>query len=276
MRSSARAAWKKIITAVMLMGALGGACKCHTVEPGSRGVRVDWGVVKETSLPPGFTLAGPGSEIFDVSTRQQKQELKAPCFSSDLQEVNIDVAVLFRIPEANVVKIFTEFHGEPFDVLVAPRVQESIKEATSTRSAEQIVKQREAVKIEALATIRKKVGDTLVVEDIVISDIGLSGQLKAAIEAKMVQEQEAAKAKYTNQKAEADAETARSTAKGEADAVLLRAKADAESIRIRGEALRQNPGVIQLELIQKWNGQSPTMVAGSGGGVNILMPAAAK
>ena len=248
-------------------------CTCHTVDPGARGVKVTWGVVDQQSLAPGFNFAGPGTQIFDVSTRQQKRELKAPCFSSDLQEVNIDVAVLYRIPEANVVRIFTEFHGEPFDVLVGPRVQESVKEATSTRSAEKIVKEREAVKTETLDAIRKKVGDTLVVEDIIIQDINLSPQLKQAIEAKMVQEQEAAKAKYTNQKAEADAETARSTARGVADATLIQAKAEAESIKIRGEALRQNPGVIQLQLIEKWDGVSPKIVSG-GSGVGLILPAA--
>jgi prohibitin 2 len=236
-------------------------------------VKVSWGVVEPVSLAPGFNFAGPGTQIFDVSTRQQKRELKAPCFSSDLQEVNIDVAVLYRIPEANVVTIFTDFHGEPFDVLIGPRVQESVKEATSTRSAEKIVKEREAVKSETLDAIRKKVGDILVVEDIIISDINLSPQLKQAIEAKMVQEQEAAKAKYTNQKAEADAETARSTARGVADANLIQAKAEAESIKIRGEALRQNPGVIQLQLIEKWDGVSPKIVSG-GSGVNLILPAA--
>ena len=258
---------------VLLAGLSLSGCTCHTVEPGSRGVKVSWGVVEAQSLAPGFNFAGPGTKIFDVSTRQQKAVLKAPCFSSDLQEVNINVAVLYRIPEANVVKIFTEFHGEPFDVLVAPRVQESVKEATATRSAEKIVKEREAVKTETLDSIRRKVGNTLVVEDIIISDINLSPQLKQAIEAKMVQEQEAAKAKYTNQKAEADAETARSTARGVADANLIQATAEAESIRIRGEALRQNPGVIQLQLIEKWNGVSPQIVGG-GSGVSLILPAA--
>jgi prohibitin 2 len=260
------------LTAFLASFALSG-CTCRTVEPGNRGVVVDWGVVKEPSIAPGFVWTCIGCEIYEVSTRQQKRELKAPCFSSDLQEVNIEIAVLYRIPEANVTKIFTDFHGEPFDVLVAPRVQESIKEATATRSAEQIVKQREQVKAEALAAVQKKVGDTLVVEDIIIVEIGLSPQLKAAIEGKMVQEQEAAKAVYTNQKAENDAKTARSIATGEADAVLLRAKADAESIRVRGEALKQNPGVIDLELIAKWNGVSPQIVSGGNGGISVILPA---
>ncbi|EOK2531538.1 SPFH/Band 7/PHB domain protein, partial [Escherichia coli] len=31
----------------------------------------------------------------------------------------------------------------------------------------------------------------------------------------------------------------------------------ADAIRLRGEALRQNPGVMELEAINKWNGTLP-------------------
>jgi regulator of protease activity HflC (stomatin/prohibitin superfamily) len=56
----------------------------------------------------------------------------------------------------------------------------------------------------------------------------------------------------------------RAQAAGEADAKETLAKADAESIRIRGEALRQNPEVMQLEAINKWNGTLPQyMTAGT-------------
>lgn len=248
-------------------------CTCHTTEPGNRSVLVSWGKMQEPSLAPGFNWAGPGGDFYDVSIRQQKQELKASAASSDLQDVGVQVVVLFRIPEANVTKIYADYHGEPFDVLVAPRVQESVKEATASRTAEMIVKQREAVKQETLSTVRKKVGDILIIEDILISDLTLTPQLKAAIEAKMVQEQEASKAKFTQQKAEIDADIKRTEAKGLADATLLQAKADAESIKIRGEALRSSPGVVELQLIEKWNGVSPQVVSG-GSGVSLLLPAA--
>jgi prohibitin 2 len=108
---------------------------------------------------------------------------------------------------------------------------------------------------------------------LIISDVKFSKQLNASIESKMMQEQEALKAKYTLQKAQIDAEMAVAVAKGEAEATLTNARAEAESIRIRGEALRQNPGVIELQLIQKWDGVSPKIVSGSSG-LNMILPAA--
>ncbi|EFN3729250.1 SPFH/Band 7/PHB domain protein, partial [Escherichia coli] len=39
--------------------------------------------------------------------------------------------------------------------------------------------------------------------------------------------------------------------------IRARAQAEADAIRLRGEALRQNPNVMELEAINKWNGQLP-------------------
>lgn len=261
---------KNMMMLLMAMSVAG--CSCHTVEPGERSVLVDWGKVKEPVLGEGFQTACWGCDFNDVSIRTQKKELKVDCFSSDLQQVDLEVAVLFRIPEAKVIDVFRQYHGEPFDVLIAPRAQESIKEATSSRSAEHIVKDREKVKAEALNALKNKVGDILVVEDLVIVNVKLSKELSVAIEQKMVQQQEAAKAEFTKQKAEVEAAIAIAKAKGEADSSLLKAKAEAESIRIQGEALRQSPGVVEIRLIEKWNGVSPQTVGG-GGGLNLLLPA---
>lgn len=260
---------KQLAVVLMFASMLTGCME--TVEPGERGVLVDFGSIKEPLLGEGLHYEGFGVTINRVSIRAQKKELPAPCFSSDLQEVQIQVAVLYRIPEASIIRVFRDFHGEPFDVLVAPRVQESIKEATASRTAEQIVKQREAVKIEALEHVRKKVGDVVVIDDLVIVDIGLTKQLKEAIESKMVQEQEASKARFTKQLAETQAEIALVKAEGESKAILSRAKAEAEAIRIQGEALKQNTPTLQLELIKKWKGDVPHVVSGSSG-TNILLP----
>jgi len=169
--------------------------------------------------------------------------------------------VLYRIPEASVVQIYQGYAGDPFDSLVAPRVQEALKEVTALESAEQIVKNREEIKNKSLAGARQKVGALLVIEDVVIQNIDLTKELETAIEAKMVQEQEAAKAKFTQQKTQIEADTA-----------VIRAKGEAESIRIRGEALKANPSFIELQVVEKWDGKTPLVVGSETSGANMLLP----
>ncbi|HYP16014.1 MAG TPA: prohibitin family protein [Opitutus sp.] len=235
------------------------------VEPGFRGVEVTLGKVSDQFKPEGFGTKAPFiTRIVNVPVRQLTRELPAECYSSDLQQVNVKLRVLYRIPEASVVRIFKEFAGDPFENLIAPRVQEALKEVTALQSAEQIVKKREEIKARALTEAREKIGAILNVEDIVLENITLSSELEAAIESKMVQEQEAAKARFTQQKAQIEADTA-----------IIRAKGEAEAIRVRAEAIRDNPGLIQLQIVEKWDGKAPLVIGGGaegGNGANILLP----
>ena len=244
-----------LIFVVVIMAAAG----TYVVHPGYRGVEVTMGKVSVAFKPEGFGLKTPFiTGIYPVSIRQQTAEDKAECYSSDLQQVVVDLRVLFRIPEASVVKLFQGYEGEVFESLVAPRVQEALKEVTALQSAEQIVKNREQIKTRALELARQKVGTLLVIEDIVIQNIALTKELEHAIEQKMVQEQEASKAKYFQQRAQIDADTS-----------VIKAKGEAESIAIRGQALKSNPAFVDLQIVDRWDGMPP-LVIGNGG--NVIMP----
>lgn len=233
----------------------------YVIQPGFRGVEVTLGKVSPAFKPEGFGLKAPFiTRIYPVSIRQQTSEEKAECYSADLQQVSVVLRVLYRIPEASVVKLFQGYRGEPFETLIAPRVQEGLKEAAAQQSAEQIVKNRELIKSRALELAKAKIGDLLIVEDIVVQDIALTKELKQAIEQKMVQEQDAAKAKFTQQRAQIEADTA-----------VIKASGEAKSIVIRGEALKENPAFVELQIVDRWDGIAP-LIIGSGGNVLMTLP----
>jgi len=233
----------------------------YVIQPGFRGIAVTLGTVSPEFKPEGFGIKQPFlTHIEQMSVRQQTRPMPAECYSSDLQQVKMEVHVLYRVPERSVVKIFQEYAGEPFDNLIAPRVQEALKEVAASMSAEQIVKKREDIKIKALDLARTKIDTNFLdVVDLVLYNITLSPELEQAIELKMVQEQEAEKAKFTQLKAQIEADTA-----------VIRAKGEAEAIQVRGLALRDNPDFIRLQILQNWNGRSP-LVVGAEGGANMLI-----
>ncbi len=233
----------------------------YVVQPGFRGVAVTLGKVSPDFKEEGFGLKQPFiTHVHQMSIRQQTRSMPAECYSSDLQQVKMQLNVLYKVPEKSVVKIFQQFAGEPFDSLIAPRIQEALKEVAATYSAEMIVTKREEVKTRAIELSQRKIGTNFLdVVDLVIYHLSLSPELSAAIETKMVQEQEAEKAKFTQLKAQIDADTA-----------IIRAKGEAEAIQVRGQALRDNPDFIKLEVIQVWNGKSP-LVVGADGGANLLL-----
>ena len=243
-----------VIFVVIIMASSG----TYVVQPGHRGVEVTMGKVSTTFKPEGFGLKAPFiTAIYPLSIRQQTAEDKAECYSADLQQIVMQLRVLFRIPESSVVKLFQGYGGEVFESLVSPRVQEALKEVTALQSAEQIVKNRDQIKTRALELAKKKIGTLLVVEDIVIENIALSKELERAIEQKMVQEQEAAKAKFIQQRAQIEADTA-----------VIKAKGEAESFKIRGQALKENPTFVDLQIVDRWDGITPLII---GAGENVMM-----
>ena len=241
-----------------------GSATSYIVDPGTRGIKVTLGKAADQFLPEGFGFKMPFiTTIVPVNIRQKTQSVSAECFSSDLQQVKMDLRVLYRVPEASVVQIFKQFAGDPFDSLIAPRVQEAIKEITATQTAEQIVKNREDIKQKAMASAKLKIGSMLTVEDIVIRNIDLSAELEKAIEAKMVAEQQAVQAKFTQLQTQVEAETA-----------IISARGEAEAIKVRGEALKLNPAFLRLKIVERWNGKSPLVVPAdpNNTGAGLLLP----
>ena len=253
-----------------------GSQSTYVVEPGNRGVRVTLGKVSELFVPEGLTFKLPLiTEVHQVSIKQQTQQLEAECYTSDLQQVTTELRVLYSIPESSVVELFRAYQSDDqriqtyFQSLIRPRVVEALKEALATESAELIVQKRETIKNRTVDGAREKLGksslgpDLISIVDIALQGIQLSPELTAAIEQKMTQEQEAEKAKFVQRQTEIEAETA-----------VIKAEGEAEAIRIRGEALRQNPAFIDLEIVEAWDGQSPIVVTGEKeqDAVQIMVP----
>ena len=238
----------------------------YIVNPGSRGIKVTLGKASDTFLPEGFGFKAPFvTSIVPVNIRQRTRAVKADCFSSDLQQVIMDLRILYRVPESSVVQIYREFAGDPFDSLIAPRVQEAIKEVSALLTAELIVKSREEIKQKTLAAAKLKIGSLLIVEDVVVRNIDLSPELEKAIEAKMVAEQQANQARFTQVQTQIEAETA-----------VIGAKGEAEAIRVRGEALSQSPAFLRWKIVERWNGRSPMVVPfdTNNSVVSLLLPLA--
>ena len=244
-----------VIFVLVILGSSG----VYVVQPGYRGVEVTLGKVSPAFKAEGMGIKAPFiTEIHSVSIRQQTEEDKADCYSADLQQINVVLRVLYRIPESSVVTLYQDYFGMLFSSLIAPRVQEALKEVTAMQSAEQIVKNREQIKARSLELARKKIGTVVVIEDIVIQNISLTRELEHAIEAKMVQEQEASKSKYVQQRAQIDADTS-----------VIQARGEAESIRIRGTALTENPSFLDLKIVDKWDGITPFVI---GSGEGLMLP----
>ncbi len=235
---------------------------CHIVPPGYRGIKVTLGQVDANPLNEGVAFYFPMIQtVQDASVQQRTEGDKTVCYSSDLQTLSVYYKILYRTSADQVVNLFRNYRGDPYDSLIVPRFQESLKEVASHYTAENFVKSREEVKRQILDALKGRLAGLLEIDDLAITNIDLSEQLEKAIETKMTMQQEALAKEFELQKAQKDAEI-----------TVVRAKAEAQAIQTQGDAIKQNPEIISLEIARRWNGQSPQSVVVGQGGANVLLP----
>jgi prohibitin 2 len=238
-----------------------------TVETGNVGVITNFGKVTGDVLDSGWHIVGPVDHVNEISIRTITTQSDATCFSSDLQAVNITLAVQTHITKENATNIYKNY-GTDYMNQANPKILDALKAETAKYEAAEIIANRDKIRSESFKAAQSRLQGFVEVDDLSIVNVAFSDDYEKAIEAKQVAQQRAEQAKYELQQAEVEADKAVAIAKGEAQA-----------IQIRGDALAKNPQVIQLELINKWDGKAPdTLVtSGTGGGVPaIVLPLSTK
>ena len=101
------------------------------------------------------------------------------------------------------------------------------------------------------------------ITSLVIANIDYSDVFEKSIEEKVVAQQNAIRAQNETKRIEEESRQEVIRAEAKAKAKLALAEADAKAVEIRGKALKENPNVVSLEAINKWDGKLPaTMFLG--------------
>jgi len=239
------------------------------IPAGYKGVLLTWGRVEPVMLDEGIAFKIPIMQnVVSVSTQTLKFSADAGAASKDLQIVTTQVALNYHLDAHRVNEIYQMYTLGYETSIISPAIQESVKASTAKFNAEQLITERSAAKQEIedlLSTRLAKYG--IIVEAVSITDFDFSEQFNAAIESKVTAEQLALKAKNDLERIKVEAEQQVVMAQGEADATIAKATAAAESIRIQGQALKENPNLVNLKIAEKWNGVLPVYMFGEGTGV---------
>jgi prohibitin 2 len=164
--------------------------------------------------------------------------------------------------------------------VIVPAIQESVKQVTARFNAEELITQRESVKTEIEQQIRARLAAyNIIVDAISITEFEFSADFVRAVEAKVAAQQRALQAQNELQRIEIEAQQAEARAVGEQQANIaraegvrqtnvLQAQGEAQAITTIDEQLRQSPSYLEWLKSQKWDGQLPLVVGGSGTGTD--------
>ena len=263
-----------VIIALIVIGVVA-AASVKIVDAGHRGVLTHWNAV-DLAAPPleeGLHFVMPfADDVVNIEVRTLLFVKATSSASKDLQTVTTEVTVNY-IPEPETVNTLYKEVGLNYqNRIIAPAVEEVVKQVTANYNAEELITKRPQVKSDIEIEITKRLNVFNIQTQVIsITDFQFSVLFSQAIESKVEAEQKAQKAENDLIRIEVEARQAAARAEGIAQANIAQANGEAEAIKIINQALAQNPNYLEWLKTQAWDGKLP-LVTGGGGTPFIQIP----
>ena len=200
-------------------------------------------------------------KLFDV--RSIKTAYKAESFSSDMQDVTLDIEVIQHLVQEKVNEVYVKIGPDYSEKIINPALYQSAKSGTAKFPIEEIIAKRDELKQIIEETLAGKLASyNIVVESVNLVNITFSPDFTKSIEEKMI---EAQKIKTAKNKRLQEEENKKAT--------ILKAQAEAESQRLL--RLASSKEVVSLKWIEKWDGKLPNIMSGDGNAL-LIQPGTGK
>lgn len=251
-----------VVAGLAVMVLFGSACA--VVPAGHRGVQLQQSAVTGVVLGEGWHIQMPFLQRVEImSVQTQAYHSKASAASRNLQAVDTEVTLTYKLEPTRVPEVYQNLGIGYEPRIIAPAILEKVKAVTAEFEAERLITERSRVRQEIEDEIRKYLQPFgISVVSVQLTNFDFSKEFNDSIEKKQVAEQRALTAKNDLDRIRIEAEQRISQAKGEA-----------EAIRIQGEALQNNPRLVELEAVKKWDGRLPATNLGGGAVPFITIPA---
>ncbi len=229
------------------------------------------GGVSPNSLGVGWYFAPPGTHIYEypVFTRtytwtasdNEERQINERFNFQDKNglALSADVAVSYHVDPTRASILFQRYRTDMDQIIAGPlrnAIRNAIVERASQLGVEEIYGPH---KSELIATALKRVQGFFSPVGLQVEQLYWAGNI--VVPEQVLQQ---INAKIANEQAALAAQANVATAKANSDARIAKARGDAEAIQVEAEAIRTNPEIVKLRAVEKWNGELPTYVGGSG------------
>ena len=260
----------------------------RTIPPGYVGIEFNKATnqVTTSAIEPGWTLINPFTSaiqqypvtiqtyvmVAKSSEGQNSGDDSIKIQSREAQQLNLDVAVQFRVDKNHAADLYSAWGGQDITVIQEQVVRQQTRSALANLAGgygwEEISGEKRAELAAKVAEQLKGEFERrfLVLESFVIREVHLPENLKAALDNKITAQQAAQRQRYELAQAQIKAEqdkvvaqgqanAQRETAQGDADSTLIRATAQADANRLLATSI--NDALIRYQLMLRWDGKLP-------------------
>ena len=215
----------------------------RVVDPGTVGVQVVFGKVKENVLKEGVHVVNPFVSVEQMSIRTESYTMASGTHEGNLQgddsiatlskdglSMPLDATVSYRLNADQAVWVYRNIGPNYVDKIIRPASRAGIREAVSQFTAQEaysskreelagIITSKLEASIQSILTKSQGYdGDSaFVVQQVLLRNINIPARLRDSIEAKLDAEQKALKMQFVIQEEEQEAERKKIEAEGIAD-----------------------------------------------------------
>lgn len=213
----------------MVMGIVGlifmvlfGSSMFVTIDSGEKGVlfkKFGGGLEKDVIYGQGFHIVAPWNDMFVYDVKIHETFEKMEVLSKNGLSIRIDLSFRYKPVENRIGYLHDQIGRDYLERIIKPEIRSVTREVIGNYLPEELYStKREAIEDEIESLTREKVETKyLDLDAILIRDVTLPQTLRAGIEKKLVQEQEALEYEFKIAKAKKEAERKEIEAKGIAE-----------------------------------------------------------
>ena len=263
----------------------------RVIPPGNIGIQVYFGKVQSQPLGEGIHVINPMLSVSNMSVRTQEYTMVArategsvsgddsiPLFTKDTMRLNADVTVIFRTEPSLAPWLYQTMGSEEdfINKVIRPASRAAFRKAARKYTMIELMgEMRDVLEDDIQGFVKMYVneiaknslgykgGEPFVIQEVMVRNIEPPASFKAAVEAKLIADQDAQKMKFVLQKEQQEAERKKIEAQGiSAFQKIVRLGIDEQLLRWKGIEATQ-------ELAKSQN--TKIVVIGGKGGLPLIL-----
>lgn len=240
------------------------------IESGQAGVlfqTLNSGIDRENTYGEGFHIIAPWNDMIIYPVRQLSVSDQMKVLSVNGLEVTVDATVWYK-PEYSKLPYLHQEKGRTYkDDILIPGISAAARSVVGRYTPEQLYSsKRDVIQNEILEEVQNKLASQyIIVSEVLVKDVTLPIKIKAAIERKLEQEQEALEYEFRLARATKEAQRQKIDAEGKAIANKIL------SASLTDKILTEKGIEATLKLAESPNSKVVVIGGGESGGLPIIL-----